>query len=201
MTLKDAISHFVDYLPLIILIAFNIKRFFPSITSGSVGVLFVGGKVSKLNQPGQAVINLPPFITTKMVRVLTAICNLPPQKVVVKDGTVWKIDAGFSYQVDKPVAAVTCVDNFEKAIVVIGAMIITQVISQADRTELKDLTLFNDRIKSELGTKLVNWGIRVENIWITSVSATEDSANVIQFQSSMREKLQLLNSTNKLSLM
>lgn len=201
MTLKDAITHFVDYLPLIIILAFNMKRFFPSVTSGSVGVLFVGGKVSKLYQPGQAIVNLPPFITTKMVRILTAICNLPPQKIVVKDGTVWKIDAGFSYQVDKPIAAVTRVDNFEKAIVVMGAMTIIQIISQADRAELKDLTLFNDRIKSELGTKLVDWGVRVENIWITSISAAEDSCGLVQFQSSMREKLQLLNSTNKLSLM
>lgn len=163
----------------------------PTINSGELGVKFVYGVATDILAPGKVIINLPPFVQTKIVRTLTSICDLPKQRLIIRDNTVWEIDAGFSYKIVDPIAALTRAANYQHLISKAAGMVIAEEVKEAIRSELKDKDAFDVKVSEKLRPLLARWGIELESIWITSVAPSDVSLEVTQLKTIVQERLKI----------
>ncbi len=136
-------------------------------------VVFRLGRLLGIKGPG--LFFLIPFIDS-MVKIDLRIVatDVPEQKIITKDNVTVGVDAVIYYKVFDPERAVTKIENFHYAVLMLGQTTLRDVVGQA---ELDDLLTrreeINKRLQEILDTLTDPWGVKVTAVTLKEVKLPE----------------------------
>lgn len=136
-------------------------------------VIFRLGRLLGVKGPG--LFFLIPFIDS-MVKIDLRIVatDVPEQKIITRDNVTVGVDAVIYYKVFDPEKAVTKIENFHYAVLMLGQTTLRDVIGQA---ELDDLLAkreeINKRLQEILDTLTDPWGVKVTAVTLKEVKLPE----------------------------
>ncbi len=172
-----AITAQLEYLPTIILLIIIVVIFLAMsikiVREYERAVIFRLGRLIGAKGPG--LFFIIPFIDNFVkidLRITTA--DVPEQQVITKDNVTVGVDAVVYYRVFDPVKAVTTVENYHYAVMMMAQTTLRDIVGQV---ELDDLLTKRDEINKKLQKILDEvtdpWGIKVAAVTLKQVRLPE----------------------------
>ena len=157
--------------------AYAVARMFGTVVeTGWCGVLFSFGRVKSELQPGFHWL-LPVVHHVRKVRVRSVSLDLPPQRIVTRDGLVYNVDANVVYHVADAQAAAVQIDDVHQGCSRVIPMEICSLLREQDSKQLADRSRLDEELAARLQLRLTRWGIQVEHAGLKSTGAdTRDVA-------------------------
>lgn len=128
-----------------------------------------------LGTKGPGLFFLIPFIDS-MIKVDMRIVavDVPEQKVITKDNVTVGVDAVIYYKVIDPEKAVTKIENFPYAVLMLGQTTLRDIIGQVELDELLSRRdEINKRLQEILDLLTDPWGIKVTAVTVKEVKLPE----------------------------
>ncbi len=167
---SEAVGYSILFLIVIIILAMSIKV----VKEYERAVIFRLGRL--LGAKGPGIFFIIPFVDNFVkvdLRVVTV--DVPKQRIITRDNVTVGIDAVVYYRVFDPVLAVTKIENYNYAIVMLAQTTLRDVIGQV---ELDDLLTKRDEINKRLQEILDivtdPWGIKVTAVTLKEVELPEN---------------------------
>jgi regulator of protease activity HflC (stomatin/prohibitin superfamily) len=170
LTPAELTGYTILILIIIILLSMSIKV----VKEYERAVIFRLGRL--LGAKGPGIFFIIPFVDNFVkvdLRIVTV--DVPKQKIITKDNVTVGVDAVVYYRVFDPVLAVTKVENYNYAIVMLAQTTLRDIIGQV---ELDDLLTKRDEINKRLQEILDvitdPWGIKVTAVTLKEVELPEN---------------------------
>jgi regulator of protease activity HflC (stomatin/prohibitin superfamily) len=165
---------FAWFVPIMILAAIILPQCFRLLREYERGVIFRLGQL--LGAKGPGLIFLVPVVDrmVKMdLRVVTI--DVAKEKVITRDRVRLSVDAVVYFRVVDPVAAVVKIENFWKAVSLIGQTTLRSVIGQFCVDDLlSQREAINEKLRGILDRQTECWGVKVTAAEVKDFEALTD---------------------------
>ncbi len=120
--------------------------------------------------------------------------DLPPQRVMTRDGLAYNVDANVVYHVEDPVAAVVQIDDVHEGCRVVIPLVVALLVQEQTSSELADRERLNSAFAERLQARLQRWGLVVEHAGLKSIAPTSETLRVTQLRIRCEERARLYRS-------
>lgn len=177
VTLID-LALYAGILTLIIIIASAIKI----VREYERVVIFRLGRLLGIKGPGIFFI-IPVVDSMVKVDLRTTVIDVSKQKLITKDNVTVNVDAVVYYRVSDPEKAITKVEHFKEATMLLAQTTLRDVLGQVDLDYLlSEREELNKKLQNILDIATDPWGIKVSAVTIKDVSLPEDMLRAIAKQ-------------------
>lgn len=149
------------------------------VDTGQTGLLFSFGRARKVLGPGFRV--LIPFV--QIVRVVPTrhrTLHLPAQRVTIRDGLVYFVDANLVYRVVDVRKALVEIDDLVKGMTQALGLGVQAVLVERGRAGLRAGPELDAALADDLGRRLEPWGVEVVRAGFITITPTPESMRVTQ---------------------
>ena len=167
-------AEIVGYFILLIIVVTILSMSIKVVKEYERAVIFRLGRL--LGAKGPGLFFIIPFVDTFVkvdLRIVTV--DVPEQRIITKDNVTVGVDAVVYYKVFDPVLAVTRVENYHYAIMMLAQTTLRDIVGQV---ELDDLLTkreeINKRLQEILDTLTDPWGIKVTAVTLKEVKLPEN---------------------------
>lgn len=159
-----------------------------TVQSGTNGLRFTFGRVSKVLEPGFH--PLIPFVQrVKKLPTRSRTLDLPSQRVVNREGLVYNADANLVYRVIDIRKALIEIDVLERGMLQMLTLGVQEVLRRTDRISIRNTEALNLALTRTLERRLEPWGVSVERAGFPSIAPGPRTLRITQLEENTLERL------------
>ena len=161
------------------------------VLTGQTGLLFSFGRAKKVIGPGFRA--LIPFV--QVVKVLPTrhrTLHLPAQRVTIRDGLVFFVDANLVYRVVDVRKAIVEIDDLVRGMTQALGLGVQAVLVELGREAMRAGPKLDDALAEDLGRRLEPWGVEVVRAGFITITPTPESMRVTQVAAQVEARAQAL---------
>ncbi|GAB6028506.1 Stomatin [Chamberlinius hualienensis] len=140
-------------------------------------VLFRLGRLQPVKGPGIACI-LPWIDSWKKVNILIRGFIIPPQQLILRDGSIVEIGGEIRFQVEDVVKTVTEVEDLDTSVRLLGQTLLVDLFQQTTISELQsDKYIISTNLHDRLKDIVLPWGIKIVQVELTQPKVLQTSTS------------------------
>jgi len=161
------------------------------VDTGQTGLLFSFGRAKKVIGPGFRM--LLPFV--QVVRVVPTrhrTLHLPGQRVTIRDGLVYYVDANLVYRVVDVRKALVEIDDLVKGMTQALGLGVQAVLVARGRASLRAGPELDAALAEDLGRRLEPWGVEVVRAGFITITPSPESLRITQLSAQVEARTRAL---------
>jgi regulator of protease activity HflC (stomatin/prohibitin superfamily) len=163
---------------------------FVIVYDGQHALRFTLGRARAVVGPGIH-FKIPLLQTFKVEETKHTTLDLEPQVIQLRDDLVYEVDCKVVYQIVNLRKAIIEIDDLVTGLQNRVVIAVQRVVSQHDRTTVKDVDRMCDQIRAELQPVEDQWGVRILQFGFANISPSPTTLEITQLELLAKEKLLL----------
>lgn len=163
---------------------------FVIVYDGQHALRFTLGRARAIVGPGIH-FKFPLIQTFKVEETKHTTLDLEPQVIQLVDDLVYEVDCKVVYQIVNLRKAIIEIDDLVTGLQNRVVIAVQRIVSQHDRTTVKDVDALCDEIRAELQPVEDQWGVRILQFGFANISPSPTTLEITQLELLAKEKLLL----------